>query len=80
MSVLLLSKFWPSFLSLTQEPVAAKTKISSKIGSLSNINHKPKGGEKKIQTKRLSFVGVQVYKNCHNFVAFNLFFSQNADL
>ena len=33
--------------------------IRSKIGSMNNISHRPGGGKVKIESKRMSFVGVQ---------------------
>ena len=33
--------------------------IRSKIGSMNNISHRPGGGQFKVESKRMSFVGVQ---------------------
>lgn len=46
-------------LSITSSTERRNGPIRSKIGSMNNISHRPGGGQVKIESKRMSFVGVQ---------------------
>merc|ERR1719204_624338 len=46
-------------LSITSSTERRNGPIRSKIGSMNNISHRPGGGQVKIESKRMSFAGVQ---------------------